>query len=348
MYDAAVIGGGLVGLATGRELLSRTPGMRLLLLEKEHVLASHQSTTNSGVIHSGVYYAPGSLRATLCRRGGALLRSYCDERGIPYRRTGKLIVALDGDELPQLEELRRRGVANGVAGLAMLDARGLREREPHCAGVAALYVPQTAVVDFAAVASSLARDLAAAGAEIRTGAAIMGSRRGKDSIVLCTTTDEFEARRVVACAGLGADGVARALGGAPFPRVEPAAGSYLVLKPEKRDLVNACIYRAPNPRLPFLGAHVTPRIDGSVWLGPSDGPHPDVLAAIRQLIADIADDDVTDGPVGIRAQGVDDQDRYLDDFVFERLDGVLQVRNAPSPAATSCLAIAEHVAGLLQ
>lgn len=346
MYDVAIVGGGIVGLATGRELLIRRPGLRLLLLEKEAELASHQSVRNSGVIHSGIYYRPGSLRATLCRSGSAMLRSYCAERGIETRTTGKLIVATDERELPLLEELRQRGIANGVPDLQVLDDAGIREREPHCAAIRAILVPETAIVDFGSVAASFAKEMKAGGAEIVTEAAVLDSRPDGESTVLETATGEFAASRVVACAGLGADAVARALGGASFPHIEPVRGEYLALKAQRRDLVNGCIYPVPNPRFPFLGAHATPRIDGRVSLGPGDAGQSDILSAVQRFLPDVRAEDTEEGGFGIRAQGVDEHDRYVDDFVFEQNGNAIQVRNAPSPAATACMAIARHIADL--
>lgn len=346
MYDVTVVGGGLVGLATARELLARRPGLRLLLLEKEAALASHQSTRNSGVLHSGIYYRPGSLRATLCRSGAELLHAYCSQRRIPLRTTGKLVVATEDRQLPLLDDLYRRGSENGLSDLEMLDDTGIRRREPHCRALRAIFVPQTAIVDFGAVANSFASDVRAAGAEIVLEAAVIGSRRDGETIVLETSLQEFASRSVVACSGLGADAVARALGGAPFPRVEAVRGEYVALKPERRGLVNGCIYPVPNPRFPFLGAHATPRLDGSVWLGPGDAGEPDVLAAVRRFLPEIGPDDVQDAGFGMRAQGVDEHDRYVDDFVFERMPGIVNVRNAPSPAATACMAIARHIAAL--
>lgn len=348
MYDVAVIGGGIIGLASGRELLSRTPGLRLLLLEKGEALAAHQSSRNSGVIHSGIYYRPGSLRARLCREGGAALREYCDAHAIPWRTTGKLIVAVEERELPVLDELYQRGTQNGIAGLETLEPAAIREREPHCTALKAIFVPETAVIDYAQVAESFAREIASLGGEIVTSAAVVGAQRTSDAIVLQTVSDAYEAKAVVACAGLGADGIARILGGSLFPRVEPVRGEYLLLTSERRDLVNGCIYPVPDPRLPFLGAHVTPRIDGSVSLGPSDAQQSDILASVQRYMPELRDEDTLPGPFGIRAEGVDEHGNFTGDFVFETGDRVVQVRSAPSPAATSCIAIARHIAELLE
>ncbi len=347
MYDVAVVGGGILGLATGRELLARRPRLRLAILEKEATLASHQSTNNSGVIHSGIYYRPGSLRLRLCREGAQALRAYCDSREIPWRTVGKLIVATSEHEVPALDGLYHRGTENGIAALERLDARGIEEREPHCRGLVGLYVPETGVVDFARVAQSFARDIQDGGGEIVTDTAIVGAVRGKDAIVLRTVSNEYSAAYVIACAGLGADGIARVLDGAPQPRIEPMPGDFLILKQGQRAIVRGCIYPVPSPNLPFLGAHVTPRIDGSVWLGPSGASRPDVLASVCRFLPELTSADVSPGPTGMRAQGVDEHGRFLDDFVFESGERWIQVRNAPSPAATSSMAIARHIASMM-
>lgn len=348
MYDVAIVGGGIVGLATGRELLTRRPGLRLAIIEKEATLASHQSSRNSGVIHSGIYYRPGSLRERLCREGARALRSYCDAQGIAWRTTGKLIVAVDERELPALDALYERGIQNSLDRLQLLDEAGIREREPNCVARKAIFVPETAVVDYSAVAAAFAREIAAAGAEIICNAAVVDARRDSSHVVLETISAEYPVRVVVACAGLGADVVARALGGSLFPRVEPVRGEFLTLRPERRALVNGCIYPVPNARLPFLGAHATPRIDGSVWLGPSDSTQQDVLAAVQRYLPSLREEDTLPGESGVRALAVDEHDAYVDDFIFESAERVVQVRNAPSPAATAALAIARHVADITE
>jgi len=235
--DIAIIGGGIIGLAAARELVRRRPGARLVVLEKEPELGRHQTGHNSGVIHSGIYYAPGSLKAKTCVAGGAALTRYCDERGIPYERCGKVIVASYEAELGRLEELHRRGVANGVPGLEMIGPERLRELEPHCVGVRALWSPNTGIVDFSRVAAAYAEDVRTAGGEIRTGHEVVGIRPGGERTLLTTRAGEVEARAVVACAGLYADRVA-ALTGAPHtPRIVPFRGDYYVLRPERRELV---------------------------------------------------------------------------------------------------------------
>jgi L-2-hydroxyglutarate oxidase len=270
VYDVAVIGGGILGVATARELLLRNPSLKLVLLEKEPHIASHQSSHNSGVIHSGIYYKPGSLKAQFCIEGGQLLRAYCEGRNIAYRDVGKLIVAVERQELSALEELYRRGQANGIKGLRMLDAAEIHEVEPHCAGIRAIHVPETGIVDYAQVTQHLADDVRASGGEILMSHAVTAIRQNSSEVVLrCRNGADVEANRVVVCAGLYADRIARLTGDDPDPRIVPFRGDYLLLKPEKRSLVRGCIYPVPNSRLPFLGVHFTPRISGDLWLGPN-------------------------------------------------------------------------------
>lgn len=267
-FDIAVVGGGIVGLAVARELLSRRPGARLVLLEKEAAVARHQTARSSGVVHSGIYYTPGSLKARTCVSGAAALARYCSERGIPLLRCGKVIVARDARELPRLEELHRRGVDNGVPGLELVGPERLREIEPHAAGVRALWSPQTGIVDFVRVSEALAADVRAASGVVRTGVEVTGIRPGAPA-VLRTTGGEVRASLVVACAGLQSDRVAAMAGGDRDPRIVPFRGDYWVLRPERRSLVRGLVYPVPDPAFPFLGVHFTLRPDGEVWLGPT-------------------------------------------------------------------------------
>ncbi|XP_074076921.1 L-2-hydroxyglutarate dehydrogenase, mitochondrial [Macrotis lagotis] len=273
-YDVAVVGAGIVGLAAARALLLRRPGLRLAVLEKEAGVARHQTGHNSGVIHSGLYYAPGSLRARLCVRGAALLYAYCERRGVPVRRCGKLVVAAARAELPRLRALYERGLRNGVPGLRLLAPADIRAREPHCRGLQALWCPGTGSVDYGRVAAALAEDLARAGAAVLTGFELRGLRLapelpGAPLLLLPARGPALRARCAVACAGLQADRVARLSGGSAQPAIVPFRGDYLRLRPERAHLVRGHIYPVPDPALPFLGAHLTPRVDGSVWLGPS-------------------------------------------------------------------------------
>jgi L-2-hydroxyglutarate oxidase LhgO len=269
-YDVVVVGAGIVGLASSRELLRRQPGLRLALVDKESRVGAHQTGHNSGVIHSGIYYAPGSLKARLCVAGARELYAYCEANGIPTDRCGKVIVATDESELGRLQSLHERGLANGVEGLEVIGRERLRELEPHCAGIRALWSPCTGIVDFSQVAASYARDVRDAGGEVHTGRELIGLRGLADRVVLETTAGELETRRVLTCAGLHADRVAALSDGAREPRVVPFRGDYWQLRPEARHLSRNLIYPVPDPAFPFLGVHATRRIGtGEVWLGPN-------------------------------------------------------------------------------
>lgn len=390
-YDVAVVGAGLLGLASARELLARHPGLRVAVLDREREVGVHQSGHNSGVVHAGIYYAPGSVKARLCVEGARLLYAFCEERGIPYERCGKVIVALTPRERAGLDELERRGRANGVQGLRRLDARGLAEIEPHAAGIDALHSPDTGIADFPAVTRALADDVRSAGGELLLGAAVTGTeRRGRAVVVRRAGAEDVTARHTVFCAGLWADRLARAAGAEADPRIVPFRGQYLRLKPAARRLVRSLIYPVPDPRLPFLGVHLTKHVSGDVLLGPSAllvgardaydlrtvraadlrdtltwpgtwrlisrfwrtgltemrlqaSRHAFVRACAR-YVPELQLADVEDGPAGIRAQAVDRAGNLVDDFVFSEAGGALHVRNAPSPAATSSLAIAGQIA----
>jgi (S)-2-hydroxyglutarate dehydrogenase len=374
--DVAVVGAGIVGLAVAREVLLRRPGARVTVLEREAQVGRHQTTRNSGVIHAGIYYAPGSLKARLCVQGARDLYAYCEQRGIAHERCGKVIVALHAAELAALDELERRGRANGVPGLRRLTGAQLRELEPAAAGIAALHSPGTGIVDFAAVARAYADDVRAAGGEVRLGC---GVHR-----IAGTTVHHAEgttnADRVIACAGAFSDRLAVASGGPADPRIVPFRGAYLKLAPQRRDLVRALIYPVPDPRLPFLGVHFSRHVDGNVYLGPTAllQPHLRSLAwpgtwlmarrwwrtgldelgyavshgryvenAMRYVPA-LRPQDVRPAFTGIRAQALGRDGELLDDFAFSGDDRVLHVRNAPSPAATSSLAIARYVVDRVQ
>lgn len=268
--DVVVIGGGIVGLATARRLLLDRPGLRVAVVEQEPQLATHQSGHNSGVVHAGLYYAPGSLKARLCREGKAELESYCAERGIAIERAGKLVVALSDDELERLEALHVRATANGVPGLELVDATRMREIEPHAAGMRALWSPTTAIVDFRAVALAYADDVRSSGGAIDTDRRVTGIDAREADVVVRTTRGDTQARVVVACAGLWADRVAAMTGDdRDAPRIVPFRGDYYTLTPDARPLVRGLIYPVPDPRFPFLGVHFTRRIDGNVWAGPN-------------------------------------------------------------------------------
>ena len=396
--DIAVVGAGIVGLAVARELARRNPERRVVVLEREERVGAHQTGHNSGVVHAGIYYAPGSLKARLCVEGMRELAAYCEARGLPYERCGKVIVALEHGELPALDELARRGAANGVAGLRRLDAAGLRAVEPHAAGVAALHSPETATVDFAAVARALADDVREAGGDVVTGAGVTGIELAAAApgaaapaagaaaaparrIVLRHSRGELAARFAVFCAGAWSDRLAMLAGAGPDPRIVPFRGAYLRLVPERRDLVRGMIYPVPDPRLPFLGVHLTRHVDGDVLIGPTalfapGGPR-GLLQALRwpgtwrmarrrwrtgvtelhhavsraaltraaaRYVPELRPGDAEHARAGVRAQAVARDGTLVDDFAFSRSERALHVRNAPSPAATAALAIARYVA----
>ena len=269
--DVAIVGGGIIGLATAYRLLEARPELRLTILEQEPELATHQSGHNSGVVHAGLYYTPGSLKAQLCREGKVALEAFCAAKGIPVERVGKLVVALSDAELPRLEALRERAVANEVPGLEVVGPERIRELEPHAAGVRALWSPTTAIVDFRRVALAYAGEVQARGATIRTRAHVEAISRRPDRLVLRTANDELEAGAVIVCAGLWADRVAALTGdgGRDAPRIVPFRGDYYTLTPDARGLVRGLIYPLADPRFPFLGVHFTRRIDGEVWAGPN-------------------------------------------------------------------------------
>lgn len=263
-----VVGGGIVGLATARAVLLANPGRRVVVLEKEDRLAAHQTGHNSGVIHSGIYYAPGSLKARFAIAGSRSMVAYARHKEIAVEVTGKLIVATRPDELPRLEALHRRGVDHGLA-VSMLDASEAREREPHVAAIAALHVGSTGIVDFPAVAQAMAQDVLDAGGEIRTGMRVVSIRPGTYRQLVLGDDSTLDAARVVNCAGLQSDLVAKAAGVDPGARIVPFRGEYHELTPEARHLVRGLIYPVPDPDFPFLGVHLTRGIDGGVHAGPN-------------------------------------------------------------------------------
>jgi len=269
VYDIVVVGAGIVGLATARELLLRHPDLRLLVVEKESEVAAHQTGHNSGVLHSGLYYTPGSLKARLCRSGKALLEQFAEEHDIAVDRCGKLIIATDGGELPALEELYRRGKANAVPELQMVGPAGLRDIEPNAIGLRALWSPSTAIIDYRAVANAMVEDIRNAGGQIRLNFEISIIIRETGGLVLGTGLETVACRNVVACAGLQADRLSLMTGSRTQETMAPFRGSYYLLSPSARNLVRGLIYPVPDPHFPFLGIHLTRRIDGEVLAGPN-------------------------------------------------------------------------------
>jgi 2-hydroxyglutarate dehydrogenase len=270
--DLAVIGGGILGLAVARELTRRRPTASVCVLEREQRLGAHQTSHNSGVVHAGIYYAPGSLKARLCVQGASELYAFCEERGIPCERCGKVIVALEESELPGLDELERRGHANGVPGLKRLDGEGIRALEPHCQGVAGLHSPATGVVDFATVADAYAADVGERGGTIVTGCEVTGVASGARAVRLEHSHGVTEATHAIFCAGAWADRLAILAGADADPRIVPFRGAYLRLEPAASELVRALIYPVPDPSLPFLGVHLTRHGEDEVLIGPSALP----------------------------------------------------------------------------
>ncbi len=269
MYDVAIVGGGIVGLATALALAERFPRLRLAILEKEARLATHQTGHNSGVIHSGIYYKPGSQKARLCVEGARLLIEFCDKHGVRYERIGKVIVATTDAELPRLRRLYERGTANGVPGLALIERGRLREIEPHAAALRAIHSPGTAIVDFTEVAAAIEARLRAADVDILTGRRITRIVRGGDGMRLCSGRDETPARKLINCAGLYSDVVARLIGAPTAVRIIPFRGEYYLIRPGRQDLVRGLIYPVPDPEFPFLGVHFTRTIHGEVEAGPN-------------------------------------------------------------------------------
>lgn len=384
-----VVGAGLLGLAVARRLAA--DGHDVTVLEKERQVAAHQSGHNSGVVHAGIYYPVGSLKATLCRRGTGLLREFCERHRVPFQQIGKLVVARDAVERERLRDIEARARRNGVPGLRWLDAQELGEIEPNVVGVAALHSPTTAIVDYPAVARALAREIEAAGGRVVLGAAVTSIRAAGGDRVRVVAGVQHEFDRLVICAGLQADRIACLAGDSRGPAIVPFRGEYYRLRPERAGLVRGLVYPVPDPAYPFLGVHLTPRVDGSVDVGPNAvlataregyrrrdvraGELAELLrwqgtrrlvrahwraglreirsslskgafvAAAQAYVPALGAADLVRAPSGVRAQAVDADGTLVDDFRISRLGPVTALRNAPSPAATACLAIAEHVVG---
>jgi L-2-hydroxyglutarate oxidase LhgO len=385
-----VIGAGIVGLAVARRMGEVADGAELTVLDKEDRVGAHQTGHNSGVVHAGVYYAPGSLKARLCRRGIELLRPYCEQRGIAYQECGKLIVARHPDELGRLDEVERRGRANGVSGLRRLGPTETVEIEAYVRGVAALHSPRTAIVDFGAVAAAYADDVRAGGGTVRLGFEVTGiDRSGGELRVRGAHGEDLAFDRLIVCGGLFSDRLAQMAGEGREPWIVPFRGEYYRLVPSRTGMVRGLIYPVPDPAYPFLGVHFTRRVDGSVEIGPNavlafkregyrrtDVSAADLLDVLRSpgfrrlarrhwrtgaaemwgslskrafverardFIPALRAGDVESAGAGVRAQALDSDGSLVDDFRITRAGGLVLVRNAPSPAATSSLAIAEHI-----
>ena len=268
-YDIGVIGGGIIGLATAMRLIQEYPQYKVVVLEKDSEIATHQTGHNSGVIHAGIYYAPGTQKANFCSTGGKLLREFCDERGIEYEMCGKVIIANTEEEIPRLDDLFQRGTANGALDLELVGPERLRELEPHAAGLKAIWSPNTGIIDFMKVSHAYATEFREGGGDLLTGTPVRGVVRRDDRLYMETPRGEITARHIINCAGLHADSVARMMGVDPGLRIVPFRGEYFSIRPERASLVNGLIYPVPNPAMPFLGVHFTKRINGSVEAGPN-------------------------------------------------------------------------------
>jgi L-2-hydroxyglutarate oxidase LhgO len=384
-----VIGAGIVGLAVACEVSRRHPDSRVTVLEKEAHVAAHQTGHNSGVVHAGLYYKPGSLKATLCRRGVPLLREFCQEHRIEYRELGKLVVALDDREVTALDEIEARARANQVPDLVRLDRHGIEEVEPHVAGLAGLHSPHTAVVDFVRVSEVLAEQITASGGQVLLSSPVTAIQERDDRVTLTTPGGPLVFDRVIACVGLSSDAVSRMAGSHDDLKIIPFRGEYFALDAKAAALIRGLVYPVPDPRYPFLGIHLTRDVHDQVFVGPNavlamalEGyrrrdislrdlgamatwPGSRHLVAqhwrsaigeyagsmsrrvfasrVRRYLPDVAASAMTPIPAGVRAQAVDRQGRLVDDFAVRHLGRVMMVRNAPSPAATSSFAIAEHL-----
>ncbi|MDA1383886.1 MULTISPECIES: L-2-hydroxyglutarate oxidase [Glycomyces] len=384
-----VVGAGIVGLAVARELTLRRPGARIVVFEKEDRVAAHQTSHNSGVVHAGIYYVPGSLKARLCMRGVALLKEYCAAKELPYVECGKLVIAVRENEVPRMDALYGRAVANGVLGLRRVGPEELREIEPHATGLGAIHSPGSAITDYAAVARSFAAEVVAAGGEVRLGYPVDRIEPEGSRVRVGSGEQQIVVDQLVLCAGLQADRVAKLAGDEPGPRIVPFRGEYLRVKNDKAAQLRGLVYPIPEPGYPFLGVHFTRRTDGTVEIGPNAvialaaegyrwrdlspahlarlaawpgawrmakqhwrmGAHEvygsiskrAYMKASQQYFPSIGVADVERDTSGVRAQALDRDGALVDDFRIHRLGPVTAVRNAPSPAATSSMAIAEHV-----
>lgn len=389
-FDLTIIGGGIIGLATALTLVQRHPSWKLAVLEKEDHLAAHQTGHNSGVIHSGIYYKPGSLKAQTCVAGAKALIAFCEKHDIPYERCGKVVVATSADELPRLEELYRRGTANGVEGLEVIGPERLRELEPHATGVKALYVPVTGIIDFPRVAHMYARLVQENGGVLRTRHQVQKILHREGGLVLETSQGVVQSKFLINCGGLFCDRIARMAGARIDVQIVPFRGEYYTIAPHRRSLVKNLIYPVPDPALPFLGVHFTRTIDGVVEAGPNavlafaregyrktDFIPYDLketlafpgfwrmarkywktgvgemyrsysksafLKALQRLLPDLREQDLQPGGSGVRAQAIATSGALVDDFVILPLGNALHILNAPSPGATSSLAIGQYIA----
>lgn len=393
MYNVVVIGGGIVGLASALKIKEKNPNYKVALIEKERDIAKHQTGNNSGVIHSGLYYKPGSFKAKNCVDGYNMLVDFCKEEGIEYELCGKIVVATNKEQLPALETLYERGAANGLDGIKKLQAEELKEHEPHVAGVAGLFVPQTGIIDYKAVADKYAEKFKHFGGEIHSSNKLLSFKEDRGFIHVQTKNERFTTRLVVNCSGLYSDKVAKLTGAKIGYKIVPFRGEYYKIKPEKSHLVKNLIYPVPDPNFPFLGVHFTRLIEGGIEAGPNavlafarEGYkksqinmkellgtlfYPGFIRvaskywktgmgemyrsfskqaftkALQELIPEIEKKDLLPGGAGVRAQACDRKGGLIDDFLVVEHDQFINVGNAPSPAATSSLAIGERISNMV-
>ncbi len=389
IYDVTIAGAGIVGLAAGFKLLEKNPALKILILEKEDGISKHQSGHNSGVIHSGIYYKPGSLKALNCRKGYNQLLKFCDKENIPYNICGKVIVATQEKELQYLENLYERGIANGLNEIKKISAEELKEYEPHAYGIKAIHVPYTGIIDFKAVCSKYSELIQASGGEIKLNEKVKKFISAGNDIEIITQNSSFTSKSFVNCCGLYSDEIAKLSSDYQDIRIIPFRGEYYKIRKEKHYLVKSLIYPVPNPEFPFLGVHFTTLIEGGVEAGPNavlafkkEGytktsfslndtfktfswrGFQKVMAkymkiglgefyrsyskvafvkALQKLVPEITKDDLEKGGAGVRAQAIDRHGKLMDDFVIDIKDKIINVLNAPSPAATSSLAIGEKI-----
>ncbi len=382
--DVAIIGGGIVGLATAYRLGEQFPDLKITVLEKEPAVAEHQTGHNSGVLHTGIYYKPGSLKATNCRAGKLAMQSFCETQGIDYDICGKVIVALDESELPALQRIFERGQANGV-NCEIIGRERLHELEPHAAGIQAIHVPEAGIVNYRQVCRRLAEIIVERGGCVQTDARVTAITQGGQQVVVASTAGEWEAQYLVNCAGLQCDRVAKLGGQKPSAQIVPFRGEYYELKPEAHHLCQTLIYPVPDPSFPFLGVHFTRMIEGGVECGPNAvlafaregyrktnvNPY-DLLEsltypgfvklalkywrvgagemwrsfskaafvkALQRLVPDIRSEHLVTAPAGVRAQAVSRDGSMVDDFLIDETERIINIGNAPSPAATASLNI---------
>ena len=387
-FDLGIVGGGIVGLATAVQWLRKNPDLRVVVLEAESEVGMHQSGHNSGVLHSGIYYKPGSLKAKLCRAGKRELEEFCNEQGIPFDRCGKIVVATNEAELARLDDIERRGIANGVD-LRRINSDEIRRLEPAAAGIAGIHVPETGIVDYRKVCLAMRRVIESKGSSVMTSARVQAIQPHGGGLRLDCQKASFHVGKMVNCGGLQCDRVLQLAGGKTSTRIIPFRGEYYEIIESRQSLCRNLIYPVPDPSFPFLGVHFTRMIGGGIECGPNavlalsregyrwrDVRVKDIadtlrfpgfhklaathwrmgvgeiwrsvnkqafVAALQKLLPSIRTSDLRPGRAGVRAQAVDASGKLVDDFLIERTDNAIHVLNAPSPAATASLAIAQQI-----